>query len=188
MIGKLPDMSSCGVSNVAHLLHSVCPSNGLPKPVAIWAGAPCGISDVAQRVRNVFEIIDWQRSDVRGWRHVVWFSTLYNVPRSVFLAMTFRNGGDPATCDDERRNILASCNKPGPLSIPKLIKQPHFVMPSSTLIVDIPVVRTVDMYSNYMLIDILFFVPFVLAVGAFSSMFLGNATTAWITRITHRTM
>ena len=96
---KLPDMSPCGASKAAHLLHSVSPSNRLPKFAATWVGAPRGISDLAQRVRNVFEIIDWQRSDLRVWRHLVGFSTLYNVlPKSIFFAMILRNGGVPATC------------------------------------------------------------------------------------------
>ena len=96
---KLSDMSPCGVSTVAHLLHCVSPSNRLPNSVATWVGAHCGISDLAQRVRNVFEMIDWQRSDFRVSRHVVGFSTLYNVLQSNFFAMALRNGGVMATCD-----------------------------------------------------------------------------------------
>ena len=80
------------------ILHSVSPSKRLPKPVAIWFGEPCGISDLAQRVRNVLEKIDWQRSDFRVWRHLVGCSILQNVPQTLFFVITLRNGGGAATC------------------------------------------------------------------------------------------
>ena len=65
-------MSPCGVSNYAIILStsSLRPINRLSKFVAMWVGASCGVYDLAQRVRNVFEEIDWQRSDFRVWRHL----------------------------------------------------------------------------------------------------------------------